>query len=98
VPGQHIGLQTDSAQSLYESLGFSPQPEFMSLVVGTGWTTRPTATDSDYGCRFDIHLIVSGLDKGGLTTSSGAGGVMPPAGHPGAGRAAHALEVFDSTE
>jgi ribosomal protein S18 acetylase RimI-like enzyme len=34
VPGQHIGLQTDDAQSLYESLGFQPQPEFMSLVVG----------------------------------------------------------------
>jgi predicted GNAT family acetyltransferase len=35
VPGQHIGLQTDDAQSFYESLGFGPQPEFMSLVVGT---------------------------------------------------------------
>ncbi len=34
VPGQHIGLQTDDAQPLYESLGFRPQPEFMSLVVG----------------------------------------------------------------
>jgi ribosomal protein S18 acetylase RimI-like enzyme len=35
VPGQHIGLQTDDAQTFYESLGFRPQPEFWSLVVGT---------------------------------------------------------------
>ena len=35
VPGQHIGLQTDHAQPLYSSLGFRPQPEFLSLVVGT---------------------------------------------------------------
>jgi ribosomal protein S18 acetylase RimI-like enzyme len=34
VPGQHIGLQTDDAQPLYESLGFKPKPEFWSLVVG----------------------------------------------------------------
>jgi predicted GNAT family acetyltransferase len=34
VPGQHIGLQTDDAQELYASLGFTPQPEFWSLVVG----------------------------------------------------------------
>ena len=34
VPGQHIGLQTDDAQAVYASLGFEPQPEFMSLVVG----------------------------------------------------------------
>src|SRR5258707_6650083 len=34
VPGQHIGLQTDDAQALYETLGFRPQPEFWSLVVG----------------------------------------------------------------
>jgi ribosomal protein S18 acetylase RimI-like enzyme len=34
VPGQHVGLQTDSAQGLYESLGFEPQPEFWSIVVG----------------------------------------------------------------
>jgi ribosomal protein S18 acetylase RimI-like enzyme len=33
VPGQHVGLQTD-ARGFYESLGFRPQPEFMSLVVG----------------------------------------------------------------
>jgi ribosomal protein S18 acetylase RimI-like enzyme len=35
VPGQHIGLQTDDAQAFYVSLGFRPQPQFMSLVVGT---------------------------------------------------------------
>ena len=35
VPGQHVGLQTDDAQALYESLGFRPQPEFWSVVVGT---------------------------------------------------------------
>ncbi len=35
VPGQHIGLQTDDAQGLYESLGYGRQPEFMSTVVGT---------------------------------------------------------------
>ena len=35
VPGQHIALQTDDAQSLYAGLGFRPQPELMSIVVGT---------------------------------------------------------------
>ena len=35
VPGQHIGLQTDEAQPLYESLGFRSQPEFWSAVSGT---------------------------------------------------------------
>jgi predicted GNAT family acetyltransferase len=34
VPGQHIGLQTDDAQALYESVGFRQQPEFWSLVSG----------------------------------------------------------------
>jgi hypothetical protein len=34
VPGQHVGLQTDDQQSFYAALGFRPQPEFMSLVVG----------------------------------------------------------------
>jgi ribosomal protein S18 acetylase RimI-like enzyme len=34
VPGQHIGLQTSGAQAFYDSLGFQPQPEFWSLVVG----------------------------------------------------------------
>jgi predicted GNAT family acetyltransferase len=36
VPGQHIGLQTDDAQAFYATLGFAPQPEFLSAVVG-GW-------------------------------------------------------------
>ncbi|MEO6469756.1 MAG: GNAT family N-acetyltransferase [Acidimicrobiia bacterium] len=35
VPGQHIALQTDDAQALYAGLGFRPQPELMSIVVGT---------------------------------------------------------------
>ena len=34
VPGQHIGLQTDDAQDFYRSLGYQPQPEFWSTVVG----------------------------------------------------------------
>jgi predicted GNAT family acetyltransferase len=34
VPGQHIGLQTDDAQAFYAALGFAPQPEFWSRVVG----------------------------------------------------------------
>jgi ribosomal protein S18 acetylase RimI-like enzyme len=34
VPGQHVGLQTDHAQTFYASLGFRAQPEFMSAVVG----------------------------------------------------------------
>ena len=34
VPGQHVGLQTNDAQVFYASLGFEPQPEFWSLVVG----------------------------------------------------------------
>lgn len=38
VPGQHVGLQVDDpgARLLYRSLGFGPQPEFLSTVVG-GW-------------------------------------------------------------
>ena len=35
VPGQHIGLQTDDAEAFYRSLGFRPQPIFMSAVIGT---------------------------------------------------------------
>jgi GNAT superfamily N-acetyltransferase len=35
VPGQHVGLQTDSAHEFYEELGFERQPEFFSRVVGT---------------------------------------------------------------
>jgi ribosomal protein S18 acetylase RimI-like enzyme len=40
VPGQHVGLQTEHAQALYESLGFRPQPEFWSLVAGTWLDNR----------------------------------------------------------
>ncbi len=35
LPGQHLGLQTDDARGLYLSLGFRPQPEFLSMVIGT---------------------------------------------------------------
>jgi predicted GNAT family acetyltransferase len=35
VPGQHIGLQTDDAAAFYATLGFAPQPEFLSVVVGS---------------------------------------------------------------
>lgn len=35
VPGQHVGLQSDDAPELYRALGFEPQPEFWSQVVGT---------------------------------------------------------------
>ena len=35
VPGQHVGLQTDDMQAFYASLGFAPQPEFWSVVVGS---------------------------------------------------------------
>jgi predicted GNAT family acetyltransferase len=35
IPGQHVGLQTDDAETLYESLGFRRQPEFWSTIVGT---------------------------------------------------------------
>jgi ribosomal protein S18 acetylase RimI-like enzyme len=34
VPGQHIGLQTDDQAHFYSTLGFAPQPSFMSLVAG----------------------------------------------------------------
>ena len=34
VPGQHIGLQTDDAESFYATLGFVHQPAFMSAIVG----------------------------------------------------------------
>jgi len=34
VPGQHVYLQTDEAVEFYEALGFSRQPEGMSLIVG----------------------------------------------------------------
>jgi len=35
VPGQHVGLQADDRQDFYASLGFTPQPEFWSIVVGS---------------------------------------------------------------
>lgn len=44
VPGQHVILQTDHARALYESLGFEPQPEFMSCVVGR-WLANDGNTD-----------------------------------------------------
>jgi GNAT superfamily N-acetyltransferase len=34
VPGQHVGLQTDDAAAFYATLGFAPQPEFLSVVAG----------------------------------------------------------------
>ena len=34
VPGQHIGLQTEDAETFYASLGYRHQPVFMSAVVG----------------------------------------------------------------
>jgi predicted GNAT family acetyltransferase len=44
VPGQHIALQTDDAQAFYERLGFRPQPELWSVVVGT-WLDNPANRD-----------------------------------------------------
>jgi predicted GNAT family acetyltransferase len=35
VPGQHIGLQTDDAEAFYASLGYRPQPAFMSAISGS---------------------------------------------------------------
>jgi ribosomal protein S18 acetylase RimI-like enzyme len=34
VPGQHVGTQTDDAESFYAGLGYAHQPVFMSAVVG----------------------------------------------------------------
>ncbi len=34
VPGQHVYLQTDDAIAFYERLGFTRQPEGMSIIVG----------------------------------------------------------------
>ena len=45
VPGLHVGLQTDDGQEFYRRLGFGPQPEFMSLVVGE-WLDNPANRDS----------------------------------------------------
>jgi ribosomal protein S18 acetylase RimI-like enzyme len=47
VPGQHVGLQTDDAQALYETLGFRAQPEFWSTIVGA-WLDND-ANRSDAG-------------------------------------------------
>jgi len=41
VPGQHVGLQTDSATKFYESLGFVPQPEFLARISGD-WLDNDT--------------------------------------------------------
>ena len=46
VPGQHVGLQTGDAQAFYESLGFRPQPEFWSHVVGT-WLDKGGQSDTE---------------------------------------------------
>ncbi|MDA1073588.1 MAG: GNAT family N-acetyltransferase [Proteobacteria bacterium] len=35
LPGQHVYLQTDDAVGFYLKLGFSPQPEGLSRIVGT---------------------------------------------------------------
>jgi len=43
IPGQHVGLQTDQAQSFYAALGFQRQPHFMSVIVGA-WL------DNDANC------------------------------------------------
>ena len=43
VAGQYVGLQTDDAQQFYASLGFRPQPESWSRVVGR-WLDNDTAT------------------------------------------------------
>jgi ribosomal protein S18 acetylase RimI-like enzyme len=45
VPGQHVGLQTDNGQGLYASLGFKPQPEFWSIVVGS-WLDNAANRDA----------------------------------------------------
>jgi ribosomal protein S18 acetylase RimI-like enzyme len=45
VPGQHVGLQTGDAQELYQSIGFAPQPEFWSLVVGS-WLDNDANRDT----------------------------------------------------
>jgi ribosomal protein S18 acetylase RimI-like enzyme len=34
VPGQHVGLQTSDQVEFYASMGFGPQPQFLSKVVG----------------------------------------------------------------
>lgn len=39
VPGQHVGLFTEEAPGFYATLGFRPQPNGMSQVVGS-WLSR----------------------------------------------------------
>ena len=48
VGGQHIALQTDDAQAFYVSLGFRPQPELYSIVVGT-WLDNDANRHADDG-------------------------------------------------
>lgn len=57
IPGQHLALQTDDAQALYTSLGFRPQPELMSIVVGT-WLDND-ANRSRRRAATDGHTAVS---------------------------------------
>jgi len=45
VPGHHVGLQTDNGQDFYASLGFNPQPEFWSIVVGS-WLDNAANRDA----------------------------------------------------
>jgi ribosomal protein S18 acetylase RimI-like enzyme len=45
VPGQHVGLQSDHGQGFYASLGFKPQPEFWSIVVGS-WLDNAANCDT----------------------------------------------------
>jgi predicted GNAT family acetyltransferase len=45
VPGQHVGLQTDNGRDFYASLGFKPQPEFWSIVVGS-WLDNAANRDA----------------------------------------------------
>jgi ribosomal protein S18 acetylase RimI-like enzyme len=46
VPGQHVGLQTNDAQALYESLGFTRQPEYWSRMSGT-WLDNDANREAD---------------------------------------------------
>lgn len=55
VPGQHVGLQTDHGQALYASLGFKPQPEFWSTVVGA-WLDNPANHDPSEAGATDREL------------------------------------------
>jgi hypothetical protein len=50
VPGQHIGLQTDDAETFYASIGYRHQPVFMSAVVGEWLANEPNAR-LRVGCR-----------------------------------------------